>query len=109
MDTWPSAEQDGRRLRMLAATDGHAKNFSLRLLAQGRFRLHSTLRCPLCLARRRPGGQQLHPKKLKLAMPLRGKRKHYHLQEIERRHFNARRARPPDVFHHATTQVGSMY
>jgi serine/threonine-protein kinase HipA len=32
---------------------------------------------------------QLHPKKLKLAMALQAKTKHYRLADIQRRHFNA--------------------
>lgn len=72
----------------LAATDGHAKNFSLHLLAAGRYRLtplYDVLSAwPVAGAR----GDQVHPKKLKLAMAVRGKGKHYRLIEIRRRHFN---------------------
>jgi serine/threonine-protein kinase HipA len=72
----------------LAATDGHAKNFSIRLLPKGRYRLtplYDVLSAwPIAGSR----GNQLHPKKLKLAMALRGKEKHYRLAEIRRRHFN---------------------
>jgi serine/threonine-protein kinase HipA len=74
---------------MLAATDGHAKNFSLRLLPQGRFRLTPLYDVLSAWPVAGTGAQQLHPTKLKLAMSLRGKHKHYHLHEIERRHFNA--------------------
>lgn len=74
---------------MLAAIDGHAKNFSIRLLAGGRFRLtplYDVLSAwPITGSR----GDQLHAKKLKLAMALRGTTKHYRLVEIHRRHFNA--------------------
>jgi serine/threonine-protein kinase HipA len=73
---------------MLAATDGHAKNFSIRLLAQGRYQLtplYDILSAwPIAGTR----GNQLHPKKLKLAMALRAKSPHYKLSEISRRHFN---------------------
>lgn len=73
---------------MLAATDGHAKNFSLRLLPQGRFRLtplYDVISAwPIAGSRH----DQIHPKKLKLAMALRGTSKHYRIAEIERRHFN---------------------
>jgi serine/threonine-protein kinase HipA len=73
---------------MLAATDGHAKNFSLRLLAQGRYRLtplYDVLSAwPVTGSRQ----NQVHRKKLKLAMALRGASKHYRVAEIERRHFN---------------------
>lgn len=74
---------------MLAATDGHAKNFSIRLLPQGRFRLtplYDVISAwPITGSRH----DQLHPKKLKLAMALHDKNKHYRLDEIGRRHFNA--------------------
>jgi serine/threonine-protein kinase HipA len=73
---------------MLAATDGHAKNFSIRLLAQGRYQLtplYDVLSAwPIAGTR----ANQLHPKKLKLAMALRATSAHYRLSEITRRHFN---------------------
>jgi serine/threonine-protein kinase HipA len=74
---------------MLAATDGHAKNFSIRLLAQGRYRmtpLYDVLSAWPITGRRQ---NQLHPTKIKLAMAFRGARKHYRIAEIDRRHFNA--------------------
>lgn len=73
---------------MLAATDGHAKNFSLRLLPGGRFRLtplYDVISAwPITGTRQ----DQIHPKKLKLAMALLGTNKHYRVAEISRRHFN---------------------
>ncbi len=73
---------------MLAATDGHAKNFSIRLLAQGRYRLtplYDVLSAwPIVGSRH----DQVHAKKLKLAMAVRGTTKHYRLADIERHHFN---------------------
>jgi serine/threonine-protein kinase HipA len=73
---------------MLAATDGHAKNLSIRILAQGRFHLtplYDVLSAwPVTGTRK----NQQHPSRLKLAMALRGKRKHYRIAEIRRRHFN---------------------
>jgi serine/threonine-protein kinase HipA len=72
---------------LLAATDGHAKNFSLRLLPAGRFRLtplYDVLSAWPIVGRR---NDQIHEKRLKLAMGLRGKNKHYHVAEIEPRHF----------------------
>lgn len=74
---------------MLAATDGHAKNFSLRLLAGGRFQLTPLYDVLSAWPIAGSGKNQLHPKKLKLALSLRGANKHYRLQEIERRHWNA--------------------
>lgn len=74
---------------MLAATDGHAKNFSIRLLAGGRFQLTPLYDVISTWPLVGTKTNQLHPKKLKLAMAVRGKSKHYHLPEIRRRHFNA--------------------
>lgn len=73
---------------LLAATDGHAKNFSIRLLAGGRYRL--TPLYDVLSAWPITGGRQdqIHAKKLKLAMALRGANKHYRIAEIARRHFN---------------------
>jgi serine/threonine-protein kinase HipA len=73
---------------MLAATDGHAKNFSLHLLAQGRFRLTPLYDVLSAWPVAGAGKRQIHPKKLKLAMSLRGSSKHYRIAEIQRRHFN---------------------
>jgi serine/threonine-protein kinase HipA len=74
---------------LLAATDGHAKNYSLRLLSAGRFQLtplYDVLSAwPIAGTR----ANQLHPKKLKLAMALHGKHRHYRWSEVQRRHFNA--------------------
>ncbi|MGQ0547951.1 MAG: type II toxin-antitoxin system HipA family toxin [Betaproteobacteria bacterium] len=78
---------------MLAAADGHAKNFSLRILPQGRYHLtplydvlsywpivgHDPNKYPV--------------QKLRLAMAMRGKNKHYSLTEIRRRHFTETAAR----------------
>jgi serine/threonine-protein kinase HipA len=74
---------------MLAATDGHAKNFSIRLLPQGRYRLtplYDVLSAwPIAGSRH----NQVHPKKIKLAMSLRGtKTKHYRIADMNRRRFN---------------------
>jgi serine/threonine-protein kinase HipA len=74
---------------MLAATDGHAKNFSIRLLPQGRYRLtplYDVLSAwPITGTRH----DQLHLKKLKLAMSLRAtKAKHYKIVDMDRRRFN---------------------
>jgi serine/threonine-protein kinase HipA len=74
---------------MLAATDGHAKNFSIRLLAQGRYRLTPLYDVLSAWPIAGPRQNQLHPKKLKLAMSLRGTRnKHYRIEEMNRRLFN---------------------
>ncbi len=74
---------------MLAATDGHAKNLSLRLLAQGRYRLTPLYDVLSAWPITGPGANQVHRKKLKLAMAVRGTQKHYRIADIGRRHFNA--------------------
>jgi serine/threonine-protein kinase HipA len=74
---------------MLAATDGHAKNFSIRLLAQGRYRLTPLYDVISAWPITGPGANQVHRKKLKLAMALRGTQKHYRIADIRRRHFDA--------------------
>lgn len=72
---------------MLAATDGHAKNLSIRLLPQGRFHLTPLYDVLSAWPVTGSGGNQLHRSKLKLAMALRGKQKHYRIARIRRRHF----------------------
>jgi serine/threonine-protein kinase HipA len=74
---------------MLAATDGHAKNFSIRILAGGRFQLtplYDVLSAWPIIGKR---ANEIPPGKIKLAMALPGERPRYHLQSIQRRHFEA--------------------
>jgi serine/threonine-protein kinase HipA len=74
---------------MLAATDGHAKNFSLRIMAGGRFQLtplYDVLSAWPIIGKR---ANEIPPEKIKLAMALPGERPRYHLQSIQRRHFEA--------------------
>jgi serine/threonine-protein kinase HipA len=73
---------------MLAAPDGHAKNFSIRVLPQGRYHL-----TPLYdvmsiwpVVGNKPN--QVSMFKAKMAMAVLGKNKHYLFKEIQRRHFN---------------------
>lgn len=73
---------------MLAATDGHAKNFSVHIEAGGRFRMtpiYDVLSVYPILGR---GGQQLDPFKAQLAMAVIGKNRHRHLLRVRRRHWN---------------------
>ncbi len=73
---------------MLAAGDGHAKNFSIRILSQGRYHLtplYDVLSYwPIVGA----GPNNIARQDLRMAMAVRGKNKHYRLSEILRRHFN---------------------
>ncbi|ANN69154.1 type II toxin-antitoxin system HipA family toxin [Bordetella bronchialis] len=73
---------------MLAATDGHAKNFSIALLAGGRY--HATPLYDILSAHPIIGNKraQLAPQRAKLAMGVRGSGGlHYRLAEIRRRHW----------------------
>lgn len=74
---------------MLAATDGHAKNFSLALLAGGRYRLTPLYDILSAWPVTGVGPNHLDSNKLKLAMALRGNPIHYRIKDIQRRHFNA--------------------
>ncbi|HEX7891980.1 MAG TPA: type II toxin-antitoxin system HipA family toxin [Ramlibacter sp.] len=78
---------------MLAATDGHAKNFSIRLLAGGRFRLTPLYDIMSVWPIAGDGPNQLSWQKAKLAMAVMAAKPRYRLREIERRHFNAMAAR----------------
>ncbi|MCK2094944.1 type II toxin-antitoxin system HipA family toxin [Thauera aromatica] len=73
---------------MLAATDGHAKNFSLFLLPGGRYRLTPLYDVLSAWPVAGTGPNQLDYEKLRLAMAVRGKNTHYRLRDIQRRHFN---------------------
>ncbi|MEG0186445.1 MAG: type II toxin-antitoxin system HipA family toxin, partial [Stenotrophomonas sp.] len=73
---------------MLAATDGHAKNFSVHLDAGGGFRLtpvYDVLSVYPILGR---GPGRLDPHDAQLAMSVRGKNRHRTLLGIRRRHWN---------------------
>lgn len=74
---------------MLAATDGHAKNFSLFLLPGGRFSatpLYDVLSFHPVIG---AGRGKIHPSDVKLAMAVRGSENHYHIQQIVLRHWYA--------------------
>lgn len=78
---------------MLAAPDGHAKNFSLRILARGRYALTPLYDVMSIWPVEGNGASQFSWHKTKLAMALQGKNRHYHLKDIQRRHFNATAAK----------------
>jgi len=84
---------------LLAATDGHAKNFSLFLQSGGAFQL--TPRYDILSAYpmlgRDPG--KLAPQKITMAMALEGKNRHYHWERIKARHWieTARRCGVSDM------------
>jgi serine/threonine-protein kinase HipA len=74
---------------MLAATDGHAKNFSIRILSQGRFRLTPLYDVLSIWPIMGKGPNKISWHNAKLAMSVRGKNKHYLLKNVQRRHFNS--------------------
>ena len=78
---------------MLAATDGHAKNFSIRILSQGRFQLTPLYDVLSIWPIIGNGANKISWQKARLAMAVHGKNKHYLLKDIQRRHFNAMAAR----------------
>lgn len=70
---------------LLAAIDGHAKNFSVFIEPEGKYRL--TPLYDIMSAYPLIEKKQLHPRKIKMAMALRGKNNHYHWHTMQRRHF----------------------
>jgi serine/threonine-protein kinase HipA len=82
---------------MLAATDGHAKNFSIYHHRGGGFGLtplYDVLSAWPVVGKR---ADQLDIHELKLAMALRGKSAHYKIREIQPRHFRTLADRYPDA------------
>ncbi|MFZ6643310.1 type II toxin-antitoxin system HipA family toxin [Undibacterium sp. TC4M20W] len=72
---------------LLAATDGHAKNFSISLLTGGDYRMtpmYDILSAWPVIGR---GANQLQEKKIKMAMALRSKNAHFKMSEMHVRHW----------------------
>ncbi len=72
---------------LLAAIDGHAKNFSIFLLPGGAYRLtprYDVLSAYPVLGH---GSRKLSPHKIRMAMAARGKNRHYRWKEISARHW----------------------
>lgn len=88
------AEADRRRFFktqlvfwLLTATDGHAKNFSIFHLLHSRFQstpLYDVLSAHPIIG---PGAHQLPRQNSRLAMAVRGVSNHYHMEQIQRRHW----------------------
>jgi len=70
---------------LLAAIDGHAKNFSLFLEPEGKYRL--TPLYDILSAYPLIEKKQLQKQKIKMAMALKGVNNHYHWYNVQRRHF----------------------
>ena len=74
---------------LLAATDGHGKNFSLHDLIGGSYRmtpLYDVLSAWPIIG---PGAHQLAVQRARLAMALPGRKRHYRLNEIQVRHWQS--------------------
>ncbi|MDH0863407.1 type II toxin-antitoxin system HipA family toxin [Mitsuaria sp. GD03876] len=74
---------------LLAATDGHAKNFSIQHLRAGKFAmtpLYDVLSVWPVIGR---GANQIEYHRAKLAMGLKSKNMHYRLSELQPRHWHA--------------------
>lgn len=75
---------------MLRAPDGHAKNFSIQLLAgEGRFKLTPIYDVMSAYPVIGAGPNQWADQDIKMAMALLGKNRHYLARSIMRRHFNS--------------------
>ena len=72
---------------LLAATDGHAKNFSVFLNAGDSYRLTPRYDVLSAWPVIGQGANSLSPQKARLAMGLRAKNMHYRLREIRARHY----------------------
>lgn len=72
---------------LLCATDGHAKNFSVFIEPQGRFSLTPTYDVLSVYPILGGGRNQLAPQKVKMAMAVKGKNRHYKWSQIHVRHW----------------------
>lgn len=70
---------------LMGAIDGHAKNFSIHIQAGGRFKL--TPFYDVISAYPLIKNNQLQKQKIKMAMSVRAKNKHYHWDKIQLRHW----------------------
>ncbi|HSW20274.1 MAG TPA: type II toxin-antitoxin system HipA family toxin [Ramlibacter sp.] len=95
---------------LMAATDGHAKNFSVFIGPGGRFRLtpfYDVLSVWPIIGN---GASQLSPRRAKLAMALRSKNVHYHLHEVGARHWKllADQSGVPGAFEQMVSLVAAV-
>lgn len=72
---------------MLAAIDGHARNFSVFIGRGGGFNLTPLYDILSAFPILGHGKNRLAPEKARMAMSVRGRQKHYHWQRITRRHW----------------------
>jgi serine/threonine-protein kinase HipA len=72
---------------LLAAIDGHAKNFSISIQAGGGYRLAPRYDILSVYPMLGKGRGRLSPHKIRMAMAVRGKNRHYRWNEISARHW----------------------
>lgn len=72
---------------LLRATDGHAKNYSIMLLSQNRYRLAKLYDIVSTWPAVGNGPHQLKPQQLKFAMALEGKHRHYRMERVRVHNF----------------------
>jgi serine/threonine-protein kinase HipA len=72
---------------LLAATDGHAKNYSIFLQAKGKYHLTPFYDILSAYPVMGESGGLRHPKKFKMAMAVTGKNRHYHWYKIRKDHW----------------------
>ena len=72
---------------LMAAIDGHAKNFSIFLLPGGAYRLTPRYDILSAYPMLGHGRRKLSPHKIRMAMAVRGKSRHYRWKEISARHW----------------------
>jgi serine/threonine-protein kinase HipA len=97
MDLLLGAERSGEDRRdfmrtqvvfwMLAAIDGHAKNFSIFLLPAGAYKLTPRYDILSAYPVLGNGRGKLSPQKIRMAMAVQGKNRHYRWNEIRTRHW----------------------
>ncbi|MDP1743101.1 type II toxin-antitoxin system HipA family toxin [Polaromonas sp.] len=96
---------------LMAATDGHAKNFSIFLERGGGYRMTPLYDVLSVWPIMGTGPNQVHPRRAKLAMAIRSnlgsKNTHSHLHEIRTRHWQllAQQSGVPDAFDHMVAMV----
>lgn len=78
---------------LMAAPDGHAKNFSIHLLPGGRYALAPIYDVMSIWPIEGGGANQYSLRKATLAMAMLGKNKHYSFSSVQRRHFNSTAAK----------------
>lgn len=78
---------------LMAAPDGHAKNFSIHLLSGGRYALTPLYDVMSIWPVEGGGANQYSLHKARLAMAMLGKNKHYRFSDVQRRHFNSTAAK----------------